>query len=258
MLVDSHCHLNMQQMSEDLDGVITRAKNSNVKTMLTVCTRLSEFNDIYSIVESHDNIFASVGVHPCHSHEETLDIELLKANAKKKKVIALGETGLDYHYSEQTKDMQFKSFAAHIDISHQTDLPVIIHSRSADSDMADIIASKAKEFDFSGVMHSFSSSVQLAKSALDSGMYISFSGIITFKNAESLRDIVKYVPLNKILVETDSPYLAPVPHRGKVNEPSYVELVARAVAKIKGVEFDGVATATTDNFFKLFYKANAI
>ena len=258
MLVDSHCHLNMQQLRQDLDNVVSRAKNCDVKTMLTVCTKMSEFNDIYSITKIYDNVFASVGVHPCHSHEEELDINLLRKHADEKKVIALGETGLDYHYSEHTKDAQIKSFTAHIEMANQTNLPVIIHSRSADIDMADMICRYTKKLNFCGVMHSFASSIELAKSALDSGMYISFSGIITFKNADELREIVKYVPLDRILVETDSPYLAPTPYRGKVNEPAYVKMVAQAVAKVKDLSFDKLCYATTNNFFNLFSKANAI
>ena len=254
MLVDSHCHLNFPEFKEDIEKVIENAGNSGIKHMLTVNTRLSEITEVQEIAEKHHNIFCSVGVHP-HDSKDYNDpnlLENLKVHAKHPKVVALGETGLDYYYNNSDQESQVNCFKMHLKTSAEIDLPVIIHTRDADIDTIICL----DEFpNTKGVFHCFSGSSAFAKQGLDRGLYISFSGIITFKNAGELREVVKYVPLERILVETDSPFLAPLPYRGKRNEPAYTRHVAELVADIKDIPFEEVAKTTTQNFFNLFRKA---
>jgi len=253
MLIDSHCHLNFPDFAQDLPETIQRAAALGVKMMLTVNTKLSEALDIQKIADTHENVFCTVGVHP----HEAMDYaapglcEEIITLAAHKKVVGIGETGLDYYYNKSPKESQIDSFKQHLEASIQLNLPVIIHTREADEDTLLCLKSfpKAK-----GVFHCFSGSEALARQALDLGYYISFSGILTFKNAEDLRKIAQFVPLDRLLVETDSPYLAPLPHRGKRNEPSFTVHTAERLAELKNVSFAEIATTTTENFFNLFNK----
>lgn len=256
IIVDSHCHLDMLQSYDDIDNIVRRADESGVKYLQTICTKLEKFPEILSIAKKYNNIFASVGVHPSEVENVVESAEIIKLS-KEEKVIGIGETGLDYYYNKEIdhQKMQRSSFEQHIIASMETGLPVIIHTRDAEDDTYSILKNNMKDKEFSGLIHCFTASMEFAKKVLDLGMYISISGIVTFKNASSLQEIVKYIPLDKILIETDSPYLAPVPKRGKTNEPSYTRYVAEFVAELKKVPVEEVASKTTDNFFTLFTKA---
>lgn len=256
MLVDSHCHLDFPEFAQDFDGVMARARDAGVATMVTICTRLSRFDDIRAIAESRDNVWCSVGVHPHEAAEEGVDdATRLVQLSRHDKVVGFGETGLDYYYEHSPRDAQQKSFRAHIAAARQAGLPLIVHTRDADDDTAAILADEHRKGPFSGLIHCFSSTRELAEKMLEIGFYISISGIVTFKAAEALRDTVRALPLDRLLVETDAPYLAPVPYRGKRNEPAFVAGTAARVAELKGVAADELARITTDNFFRLFAKA---
>jgi TatD DNase family protein len=255
MLVDSHCHLNMCQ---DVPGIISRAKASGVQYMQTICTDLDQIPDLIKITEEYEGVFASVGVHPC-SVKNTADVpgvDRLIQIAKHEKIIGLGETGLDYYHPGYNKQEQNRSFINHINVSQETGLPVIVHTRSADEDTAQFLTSEYKNKAFKGLIHCFASDIALAKKVLDINCYISISGIVTFKNADLIHEVVKYTPLDMLLIETDSPYLAPTPNRGKTNEPSFVTFVAKKIADIKEISLEKVAEQTTNNFFSLFNKAS--
>ena len=253
MLVDSHCHLDFRDFGGEREAVITRARAAGVGTMLTIGTRIDEFPGVRAIAETDADIWCSVGVHPHEAAEHAeLTLEQLTGLAAHPKVIGIGETGLDFHYDLSPRDIQERIFRTHIAASHATGLPLIIHAREADDDIARILGEERPP---PGVLHCFSSGRGLAEAALELGFYVSVSGIVTFKNAEELRAIVRDLPLDRLLVETDSPYLAPVPYRGKRNEPAFVAATAAAVAALKGIEPGALATATTANFFRLFAKA---
>ena len=257
LLVDSHCHLDFPEFAEDIDGVLARAANAGIGMCVTICTRLSKFDQVLAVAERYDNVYCSVGVHPHEAETEgqrTADrlIEL----AAHPKVVGIGETGLDFYYDRSPRDRQAESFRAHIVAARETGLPLIVHSRDADTETADILADEMAKGAYPGVMHCFSSGRQLAEKAVELGMFISLSGIATFKTAEELRDIARDVPLDRLLVETDAPFLAPVPYRGKRNEPAFVAETAGVVADLKGVSRDDLAVATTDNFFRLFTRAD--
>lgn len=253
MLVDSHCHLDFSDFAPEREAVIARARAAGVGTMLTISTRLDEFPAVRAIAETHDDIWCSVGAHP-HEAADYAEISAseLAAFAAHPRVIGIGETGLDFHYDHSPRELQDKAFRAHIAASHRTGLPLIVHAREADAEIARLLVETRPP---AGVLHCFSSGRVLAEAALDLGFYISISGIVTFRNAEELRAVVRDVPLDRLLVETDAPYLAPVPYRGKRNEPAYVAATAAAVAALKGIEPGALAAATTDNFFRLFRKA---
>ena len=256
MLVDSHCHLDFDVFDEDRQETIQRARNAGVATMVTICTRVTRFDEIRAIAESDENIWCSVGIHPHQAEEEpVISVDDLVSRATHPKVIGIGETGLDYYYDNSPRELQETSFRTHIAASRETGLPLIVHTRDADDDMADILEDEMGNGAFPGVLHCFSSGRQLAQRALDIGFYISLSGIVTFKNAQDLRDIAKDVPVDRILVETDSPFLAPIPNRGKRNEPSFVVDTAAKVAELKDVDKDALSIASTENFFRLFNKA---
>jgi TatD DNase family protein len=252
-LVDSHCHLDFPDFAAERDAVISRARAAGVKTMLTISTRLDEFEAVRAIAEAYDGIWCSVGAHPHEAadHGELLPEQLI-ALAGHPKVVGIGETGLDFHYDLSPRDTQARVFRSHIAASRASGLPLIVHAREADREIAEILEEERPP---PGVLHSFSSGRALAETAIDLWFYISISGIVTFRNAEDLRAIVSDLPLNRLLVETDAPYLAPVPYRGKRNEPALVVATAAAVAKLKGVEEERLAAATRDNFFRLFTKA---
>ena len=256
MLVDSHCHLDFDVFDDDREDAIRRARDAGVGTMVTICTRVSRFDEIRAIAAAHDDIWCSVGVHPHQAAEESpVALETLLAHAAEPEVVGIGETGLDYYYDNSPRDVQQDCFRIHIDAARRSGLPLIVHTRDADEDMAAILEDEMGKGAFTGVLHCFSSGRRLAERALALGFYISLSGIVTFRNAEDLRGIVRDVPPERILVETDSPFLAPVPNRGKRNEPSFVTHTAAAVAALKGLGGDELAAASTENFFRLFAKA---
>jgi TatD DNase family protein len=254
MLVDSHCHLNL---CTDHAKVIKRAKAAGVNYMQTIATELSQVDDLLKIAEQHKGIYVSAGVHPCSVKDKssTPSVEELLNLAQHPKIIGFGETGLDYYHPDYNKASQQQSFINHIQASQELKLPIIVHNRNSDQDCAQILTSQYKSDNFPGLIHCFATDTLFAKAVLDIGFYISISGIITFKNIQNLIDVVKYVPLDMLLIETDSPYLAPQPMRGKTNEPAFVKFVAEEIAQIKGVDFLEVAKQTTDNFFNLFSKA---
>ena len=256
MLVDSHCHLNFPDFKDDLEGVVARAKAAGVGVMQTICTELAEFDEVYAIAERFEGVFSSVGVHPNDSGKTPVTpanqlIEL----AKRPKVIGIGETGLDYHYETSDRETQKASFIEHIRAARVTGLPIIVHTRDADDDTIEILEKEMKEGAFPGVIHCFTSSKYLADKAVEMGFYISLSGIVSFKNAQAIRDAVADVPVERLLVETDAPYLAPTPHRGKRNEPCFVIHTNKIVAGLKAISEEECARQTTENFFRLFSRA---
>lgn len=256
LLVDSHCHLNFPDFREDLEEVIARARASGVGVMQTICTKMSEFEEVYSIAAAHENIYCSVGVHP-HEAGKTpiVTVEELVACAARPKVIGLGETGLDYYYEHSPREAQQQSFRHHIEAARRTGLPVIIHTRDAEEDTLRILEEEMQRGAFTGLIHCFTSSKQFADKCVELGLYISLSGILTFKKATDLQEAARDLPLTRLLVETDAPYLAPLPHRGKRNEPSYTIYTNRFLAEIKNIDEKSCAEQTTKNFFSLFTKA---
>lgn len=255
LIVDSHCHLNYPEFTA-LDAVIQRANEAGVGVMQTISTKRSDFDAVHQIALDNSNIYCSIGVHPheAETHQD-VSVEELVAWANKPKVIALGETGLDYYYEHSPRKEQQTLFLRHIEASRQTGLPIIVHTRDADEDTIRILEEEYAKAPFKGLIHCFSSSEELALRMVEIGFYISISGIVTFNKAQELRDTVVKLPLERLLVETDAPYLAPMPHRGKPNEPAFTALVAQKVAQIKDVSVGEVARVTTDNFFTLFSKA---
>lgn len=255
MLVDSHCHLNFPDFKEDLDGVIQRAREAGVRVMQTICTEMEEFDEVHSIAQKYDGVYCSVGVHPNDSaHVKITSAEELIAKTSYPKVIGIGETGLDYHYERSDRETQKRSFIEHIKAARQTGLPLIVHTRDADQDTMEILQNEMEKGAFKGLIHCFTSSKELADKAIELGLYISVSGIVTFKNAGAIRDALKDVPIDRLLVETDAPYLAPMPHRGKRNEPSFTIHTNKMLAEIKSIDEQKCAAITTHNFFQLFDK----
>lgn len=253
-LVDSHCHLDgldYQTLHHSVDDVLAKAAARDVNFFLAVATTLPGYTAMRELIGQRDNVAFSCGVHPLNQDEE-YDPETLRELAAHKEVVALGETGLDYFYTPETKERQQHSFRHHIRIGRELNKPVIVHTRDAREDTLSILREE-KVTDCGGVLHCFTEDRETAGKLLDMGFYISFSGIVTFRNAEQLRDAARYVPLDRLLVETDSPYLAPVPHRGKENQPAYVRDVAEYMAVLKGVSVDELAAATTENFATLFH-----
>ena len=256
MLVDSHCHMDFPEFSDELDLVVARAGAAGVSHMLTICTRVTTFEKVREVARRYENIWCSVGIHP-HNTEDEPEIstcDLIKL-ADDPNVVAFGETGLDFYYEHSGRARQERSFRAHIRASRLLGLPVIIHTRDADNDMIRILRDEHAKGPFPGVIHCFSSGPEMAAAALELGLYISISGIVTFKTAEGLRDIVRTLPVDRLLVETDSPYLAPVPKRGKRNEPAFTAYTAAKVAELKGLSEEELAARTTKNFFALFRNA---
>lgn len=257
MLVDSHCHLDFDVFDEDRAETIRRARDAGVGTLVTICTRVTRFDEIRAIAEADDDIWCSVGIHPHQAEEEpVVSVEDLVDRARHPKVVGIGETGLDYYYDNSPRDLQQSSFRTHIAAARETGLPLIVHTRDADDDMADILEDEMGKGAFTGVLHCFSSGPALAERALAIGFYISLSGIVTFRNAEDLRNIVLDVPVDRILVETDSPFLAPIPNRGKRNEPSFVVHTAARVAELKNLNNEELSNISTENFFRLFNKSS--
>lgn len=259
MLVDSHCHLNFPDFAEDLDAVVARAREAGVGVMQTICTEMEEFDQIAGIAERYAGIYCSVGVHPNDSEKVHVpSLEELLEKTKHPKTIGIGETGLDYYYEKSDRSIQQLSFRTHIHCAQASGLPLIVHTRSADEDTVAILREEMARKPFSGVIHCFSASLELAEQALELGFYISFSGIVTFKNASIVHEAARRVPLDRVLVETDSPFLAPVPHRGKRNEPGFTREVNKSVAALKAISEEECAAGTTANFFRLFSKAKPV
>lgn len=257
MLVDHHCHLDFPEFASDLDGVVARAQAAGVATMVTISTRIRKFDQIKAIAERYPDVFCSVGTHP-HNADEELEIptaEIVRL-AQHPKVVAIGEAGLDYHYKHSSPAGQAQGFRNHIAAARETGLPLEIHTREADDDTLAILRDEHAKGAFPAVLHCYTGGRELALRAVDMGLYVSFSGVISFKKTEALQEIARDVPLDRILVETDAPFLAPVPFRGKTNEPAYVVHTAAALAKIRGLSEGEIAKATTDNFFRLYSKAN--
>jgi TatD DNase family protein len=259
MLVDSHCHLNYDGLSDDVQSVIERAEASGVEFLVCICTKLEDVSEICEIAESYDNVAFTVGVHPHEASKEVdLNVQTIVDLSKHPKVVGIGETGLDFFYDNAPRDIQEIYFRAHIRASRETQLPIIVHSRDADELMIKIISEEQEKGHFPGVIHCFSSSLEVAEVAVKYDMAISLSGIITFKKADKLREIVKLIPIENIIIETDSPFLAPVPKRGKVNEPSYIVHTAEKAAEIFNLELSHFNKITTNNFYRYFDKAKNI
>jgi TatD DNase family protein len=257
MLVDSHCHLDFPDFSNELDDVVARARAAGIARMVTISTRVRRFTDVLAIAERFADVYCSVGTHPHHAHEE-LEITAadLVAHTRHPKVVALGEAGLDYHYDNSPRDVQERGFRTHIAAARETGLPLVIHSREADADTARILEEETGQGAFPAVLHCFTGGPDLARRAIALGLSISFTGILTFKNSTALRAIAAELPADRILVETDAPYLAPAPFRGKRNEPAYVVETAKVLAETRGVSFDEIAQRTSENFFRLFSKVS--
>jgi len=255
MLVDSHCHLDFPDFAPELEAVVARAEAAGVGRMVTISTRVRRHAQVLAIAERFPNVTCSVGTHPHHAHEE-LDItaEELIARAQHPKVVAIGEAGLDYHYDNSPRAAQEQGFRTHIAAARTTQLPLVIHAREADEDTARILEEEMGKGPFPAVLHCYTGGPELARRAIALGHSISFTGIVTFKNSGALREIAESLPADRFLVETDAPYLAPLPHRGKRNEPAYVVEVAKVLAEVRGVSADEIARQTSENFFRLFSK----
>ncbi|HZF93596.1 MAG TPA: TatD family hydrolase [Allosphingosinicella sp.] len=258
MFVDSHCHLNYKGLAEQQPAVLERARAAGVSKMLNISTRASEWDDVLAVAEREADVYASVGVHP-HDADTHPDVETatLVERARHPRVVGIGESGLDFYYDKSDRDRQRASFHAHIAAARETGLPIIVHTRDAEADTYGILADEMGKGAFTGVIHCFTASRDFADKALALGLYISISGIVTFKNAKDLQETARALPLDKLLIETDSPFLAPVPHRGKPCEPAFVADTARFLAGLRGESVEALAAATADNFHRLFAKAAA-
>ena len=253
-LVDSHCHINFDPLDGRTDEILNNAAEQGVDYMLCVSVNMEEYPEVLSLARQHPNVFASVGVHPNESSGREPDVDELCGHAQDPEIVAIGETGLDYFRSSGDLEWQRDRFRRHIDAARNTSKPLIIHSRDAAADTMRILREEGAA-DAGGVMHCFSEDWSVARQALDIGFSISFSGIVTFKTADAIKEVARKTPLDRILVETDCPYLAPVPYRGKTNEPAYVRHTAEHVAELRGMTVEDLAQATTDNFFSLFSSA---
>ena len=255
MLVDSHCHLDFPDFESERDAIVQRAIDAGVGRMVTICTRVARFDEIRAIAEQYDPVYCSVGTHP-HNADEELDVtvDALVQLTGHPKVVAVGEAGLDYYYDNAPREAQARGLRTHIDAARETGLPLVIHARDADDDMAAILREGHAAGAFPFVLHCFSSGVELARTGIELGGYVSFSGILTFKRSDELRAVAKELPHDRLLVETDAPYLAPMPHRGKRNEPSYVVNTAAVLAETLELPVEDLWRKTTENFFRLFSK----
>ena len=255
ILVDSHCHLDFPDFAADLDAIVERAAAAQVARIVSISTHVRWFDKLLEIVERFPNVYCSVGTHPHYAHEE-LDVTVaeLVERSLYPKVVAIGEAGLDYHYDFSPRDAQEIGFRRHIEAARATQLPLVVHAREADADIGRILEEESGKGTFPAVLHCFTAGRELALRAVDLGFYIGFTGILTFKKSDELRAIAAELPADRILVETDAPYLAPGKFRGKRNEPSYVTETAKVLADTRGIAFDDVARQTTENFFRLFHK----
>lgn len=255
MLVDSHCHLDFPELYGDLDAVVARAAEAGIGCMLTICTRVAAIPTVLEIAERYPQVYAAIGIHP-HSVEEhgVRPVEEIVRWTEHPKVVGIGETGLDYYYDKSPRDLQKASFANHIEASRRTGLPFIVHTRNADVDTMAVLDESLDRGPVPGLLHCFSSGRALAEHAVARGLYVSFSGILTFRNSDEIRETAKGLPMDRLLVETDAPFLAPVPKRGKTNEPAFTAHTAARLADVHGVSEADMAAATTENFFRLFQK----
>ena len=255
MLVDHHCHLDFPQLAEDREGLLARARAAGVGVMVTISTRVGKLPKLLTIAEAHPNVFCSVGTHPHYADDEpdVTTADLVEKSGHPK-VVAIGEAGLDYHYQKSSREGQAEGFRRHIAAARETGLPLEIHARDADEDTIRILEDEHVKGAFPAILHCYTGGAKLARRAVELGLYVSFTGVVTFKNSSGLREIAADVPLDRLLVETDAPYLAPVPFRGKTNEPAYVVHTAACLAEVKGITPDAFAKTTTDNFFRLFAK----
>ncbi len=251
MLVDSHCHIDFEEYADRMPQILAGMARNQVTHALCVCVNLTDFPRVLSLAERHPQLFASVGVHPDQAEDDSTDVNDLVARADHRKVVAIGETGLDYYRQDGDLEWQRTRFRTHIRAARECGKPLIIHTREAGADTLRIMREERAD-EAGGVMHCFTETLELAQAAMDLGFYISFSGIVTFKNAHAIKEVAKAVPLERMLVETDSPYLAPVPQRGKTNEPAWVRHVAEEIARLRGLSLEVVADATSANFFRLF------
>ena len=252
-LIDTHCHLDFPDFKDQRDAVVQRARDAGVKRMITICTHASRFAGVKEVADHYDDVFCSVGVHPHHSGEEgeLVETSWLVEESKYQKVVGLGETGLDYYYNNSPVELQQESFRRHIHAALETDLPLIVHTRDADDDTYEILKREGQGR-LRGLLHCFSSTRKLAEQAIELGLYLSISGIVTFKKSQELRDIVKDIPLEHLLVETDAPFLAPMPHRGRTNEPAFVVHTAAMVAEVKGISLEELGMITSTNALRVF------
>lgn len=258
MFIDSHCHLNYKGLVEDQAGVLARARAAGVTAMLNISTRASEWDEVVGAAERESDVWASVGIHPhdADTHPD-VEVETLVARARHPRVVGIGESGLDFYYDKSDRDRQRASFRSHIEAARETRLPIIVHTRDAEADTHRILSEEMDKGAFTGVIHCFTASSDFARKALDLGLYISISGIVTFKNAKDLQETAQAIPADRLLIETDSPFLAPVPHRGKPCEPAFVADTARFLADLRGEPVERLAAYTSDNFRTLFTKAAA-
>src|SRR5215813_3913554 len=255
MLVDSHCHLDFPDFAGELDAVVGRARAAGIARIVTISTRVKQHAEVLAIAERFPDVYCSVGTHPHHAEEELdIGVDELIARTRHPKVVAIGEAGLDYHYDHSPREAQEQGFRNHIAAARATGLPLVIHSRDADADMAQILEQETGKGAFPAVLHCFTGGRELAERAIGLGLFIYFTGILTFKRSDELRAIARSLPADRILVETDAPYLAPGRHRGKRNEPAYVVETAKVLAQTRGVSVDEIAQQTSDNFFRLFHK----
>jgi TatD DNase family protein len=255
MLIDTHCHLDFPDFAPEQAAIVARALERGVGRMITISTHLSRFDRVKAVAEAYPQVFCTVGTHPHHSHEEEEPtVDQLVTLSQYPKCVGLGEAGLDYHYDHAPREVAQRVFRTHIAAARETGLPLVIHTRDADADCAAILTEEMGKGACPALLHCFTSSRELAETAVELGLYISFSGVVTFKNSGDLRETAKAVPLERMLVETDAPFLAPVPHRGKRNEPAFVVDTARVLAEIKGVSEEELARATTENALRLFSK----
>jgi TatD DNase family protein len=255
MLIDSHCHLDFPDFADDREAVIARAKARGIGRLITISTRVERFAEISAIAERDPDIFCTIGTHPHQAHEEPeASVAQLVSLARHRKCVGIGEAGLDYHYDRAPRDVAARVFRTHIAAARQSGLPLVIHARDADEDIAAILKDEMGKGAFTAVLHCFTAGRALAETGLALGLYVSFSGVVTFKNSQELREIARDVPLGRMLVETDAPFLAPVPNRGKRNEPAFVADTARVLAEIKGLSEGDVARFTTENVQRLFSK----
>lgn len=255
MLVDSHCHLDFPDFADDLDGIVSRAGKAGVGRMVTISTRVKKLPQLLAIAERFPNVYASVGTHPHNAGEERgITTAEIVAQSRHPKVVAIGEAGLDYFYDKSPRDAQAEGFRVHVAAARETGLPLVIHSRDADDDMTRMLEDEMRNGVFTAVLHCYTGGRTLAMRAAELGLYVGFTGILTFKKSDDLRAIAAELPADRILVETDAPYLAPGPYRGKRNEPAYVVETAKTLAATRGVSYDAIAHQTTENFFRLFSK----
>jgi TatD DNase family protein len=258
MLIDTHCHLDFEDFASEREAIVDRARAAGLQRIITISTRVGQFSKIAAMAESYPDVFCTVGTHPHQAHEESdVTLEQLVSLAAHPKCVGIGEAGLDYHYDQAPRDVAARVFRTHIAAARATGLPLVIHARDADADIAAILEDEIGKGHFKALLHCFTSSRELAETALSLGLYISFSGVLTFKKSEDLRSIARDVPADRLLVETDAPFLAPVPYRGKRNEPAYVAETAKVLAEVKGMANDELAAVTSANALRLFSKMPA-